>query len=61
MLISHRLTTARMADRIVFLARGRVVEEGTHDELLAADGGYARLFRLQAAQHLGGTDKQAAP
>lgn len=52
-LISHRLSTVRMADRIVFLSDGRVQEEGTHDELLAAEGSYARLFRLQASQHLG--------
>jgi ATP-binding cassette, subfamily B, bacterial len=52
-LISHRLSTVRMADRIVFLSGGRVQEEGTHDELLAAEGSYARLFRLQASQHLG--------
>ncbi|HVL06107.1 MAG TPA: ATP-binding cassette domain-containing protein [Acidimicrobiales bacterium] len=52
-LISHRLSTVRMADRIVFLSGGRVQEEGTHDELLAAEGSYARLFQLQASQHLG--------
>jgi ATP-binding cassette subfamily B protein len=52
-LISHRLSTVRMADRIVFLSGGRVQEEGTHDELLTAEGSYARLFRLQASQHLG--------
>lgn len=52
-LISHRLSTVRMADRIVFLSGGQVQEVGTHEELLAAEGSYARLFRLQAAQHLG--------
>ncbi|MEK8174663.1 ATP-binding cassette domain-containing protein [Streptomyces sp. M19] len=49
-LISHRLSTVRRADRIVRIADGRVVEEGSHDALMAADGGYARLFRLQAAR-----------
>ncbi|UWP80318.1 ABC transporter ATP-binding protein [Dactylosporangium fulvum] len=47
-LISHRLNTIRDADRIVVLADGVVVEEGSHEDLLNRDGGYARLFRLQA-------------
>ncbi|MGN9919537.1 ABC transporter ATP-binding protein [Micromonospora palomenae] len=49
LLISHRLGTVRNADRIVVLRDGRVVEQGSHDELLAAQGAYARLFNLQAA------------
>jgi ATP-binding cassette subfamily B protein len=53
MLVSHRLSTVRMADHIVFLSGARVCEQGSHDELLAADGHYARMFRLQADQHLG--------
>ncbi|KAB1118739.1 ABC transporter ATP-binding protein [Micromonospora aurantiaca] len=48
LLISHRLSTLRDARRIVVLDAGRVVESGTHDELMAAGGEYARLFRLQA-------------
>jgi len=47
-LISHRFSTVRMADSIVVLELGRVVERGTHDELVARDGHYAALFRLQA-------------
>ena len=49
-LISHRLSTVREADRIVLIDDGRVAESGSHDELLAADGTYAHLFRLQARQ-----------
>ncbi|MEV6799735.1 ABC transporter ATP-binding protein [Micromonospora rifamycinica] len=47
-LISHRLSSVRRADRIVLLDRGQVVEQGSHDELMAADGRYAAMFALQA-------------
>ncbi|MFJ9623198.1 ABC transporter ATP-binding protein [Streptomyces sp. NPDC101181] len=50
LLISHRLSTVRRADRIVLLESGRVTEQGTHRELLDFEGEYARLFRLQAAR-----------
>jgi ATP-binding cassette, subfamily B, bacterial len=49
LLISHRLSAVRGADRIVVLDGGEPVEEGTHDELMTRDGLYARLFRTQAA------------
>src|SRR5213080_1511381 len=51
--ISHRFSTVRRADRIVFLEHGRLVEEGTHEELIALGGRYARLFRMQAAAYTG--------
>ncbi|MGH7886995.1 MAG: ATP-binding cassette domain-containing protein, partial [Candidatus Binatia bacterium] len=47
-IISHRFSTVRIADRIIVLANGAVVEEGSHDELLAKGGLYAELFTLQA-------------
>jgi ATP-binding cassette, subfamily B, bacterial len=47
--ISHRFSTVRIADRIAVIADGRVKELGTHDELLRANGRYAQLFELQAA------------
>jgi len=53
-LISHRFSTVRQADRICVLERGRVVELGTHDELMAANGRYRTMFDLQASRF--GTD-----
>jgi ABC-type multidrug transport system fused ATPase/permease subunit len=53
--ISHRFSTVRRADRIVVLEHGEVVEDGSHDQLIAAGGRYATMYRLQAARF------QAAP
>ena len=51
-LISHRFSTVRMADRILFLENGALLELGSHEELLEKDGKYAELFRLQAQGYL---------
>src|ERR1700682_353942 len=51
--ISHRFSTVRRADRILFLEHGRVVEQGTHEQLMRLNGRYARLFRLQASAYTG--------
>jgi ATP-binding cassette subfamily B protein len=48
LLISHRFSTVRMADRIIVLKDGQLIEQGTHQELLELNGDYARLFNMQA-------------
>ena len=55
-LISHRLSTVRQADRIVLLEGGRVVESGTHERLMAAGGRYAEMFTIQADRFNRGYD-----
>jgi hypothetical protein len=51
LLISHRFSTVRSADRIYVLSEGRLVKSGTHAELLARGGTYAELFTLQASPY----------
>jgi ATP-binding cassette subfamily B protein len=51
LLISHRFSTVRMADRIVVLEGGRLVEEGSHPQLIALGGRYAAMFEMQAASY----------
>ncbi len=57
--ISHRLSTTRMADRIYMFAQGKLVEEGTHGELMEKNGKYAEMFRVQAEKYRAG--EEASP
>ncbi|WP_020579426.1 ABC transporter ATP-binding protein [Actinopolymorpha alba] len=54
LLVTHRLSSVRHVDRICVLSGGRVIEDGSHEELLAAGGAYARMFRLQADRFTSG-------
>jgi ABC-type multidrug transport system fused ATPase/permease subunit len=58
--VTHRLASVRRADRIYVLDKGRVIEHGTHDDLMRHDGRYAELFRLQVAQHHDAPEEHAA-
>jgi ATP-binding cassette subfamily B protein len=49
--ISHRFSTVRMADRIVVLDNGSIVEEGSHDQLASLGGRYAEMFEMQASSY----------
>lgn len=50
--ISHRLSTTRLADRIIMLEQGRIVEQGSHHELLGKNGKYAQMWRVQAGAYI---------
>ncbi|WP_432875728.1 ABC transporter ATP-binding protein [Kribbella sp. CA-245084] len=56
LIISHRFSVVRNAHRICVLSGGRIVEDGTHEELLATDGEYATMFRLQAERYVTGPE-----
>ncbi|HVM13812.1 MAG TPA: ATP-binding cassette domain-containing protein, partial [Egibacteraceae bacterium] len=59
-LISHRFSTVRRADRIVVLEGGKVVEDGSHDQLVAAGGRYAAMYELQASRFRAGNGDAGA-
>lgn len=61
LLISHRFSTVRGADRIYVLSKGRVVESGTHDQLMSEGGLYCELFTLQANAYFDNPDSSASP
>ena len=48
-LVSHRLSTTMMADKILYIENGKLIEQGSHDSLMNANGAYAKLFSLQAS------------
>jgi subfamily B ATP-binding cassette protein HlyB/CyaB len=50
-IIAHRLSAVRLDDRIITLERGRLIEDGTHDDLVRHGGRYASLYRLQGSLH----------
>ncbi|HIW35232.1 MAG TPA: ABC transporter ATP-binding protein, partial [Candidatus Paenibacillus intestinavium] len=49
--ISHRLSTTKMADRILMMEKGQIIEQGSHEELMRLDGKYAQMFNLQASRY----------
>jgi subfamily B ATP-binding cassette protein HlyB/CyaB len=51
LIIAHRLSALRLADRVITIERGRLIEDGSHQELIRAGGRYAKLYRLQAGLH----------
>ncbi len=50
LIIAHRLSTVRHCDRIITIEQGRIVEDGTHDELIGSGGRYALLHRMQSGE-----------
>jgi ATP-binding cassette, subfamily C, bacterial len=60
LVVAHRLTQAAAADRVIVLDRGRVVEDGTHDDLVAAGGAYATLWRAWSGRGTAGNGNGGA-
>jgi len=61
LVVAHRLSTIRNVDRIYVLSDGRIVEQGSHDELLAANGEFSRIYKLQFAAQESSAEESAAP
>ena len=61
LVIAHRLSTVRRADRILVVERGQIVEEGSHAELLVAGGLYQRLYELQFSDDVSIDDLEIVP
>jgi subfamily B ATP-binding cassette protein MsbA len=61
LVIAHRLSTVRRADRIVVLVAGRIVEQGTHDELFVLNGEYRKLYDLQFRDDTTAVEVEASP
>lgn len=57
--ISHRLASTRFCDQVAMFAEGRMIEYGSHDELMAKGGEYARMFELQAQYYQDGQEAEA--
>ena len=55
-IISHRLSVGKLSDKVIYLDSGRIVEQGTHDELIRQGGEYAKMYRLQASLYQNGAD-----
>ena len=55
-MISHRLQSTAMCDRIIFMKNGRIEEKGTHEELIGQKGDYSKMFLLQAGWYLEGQE-----
>lgn len=58
--ISHRLSSTKFCDRIVFLSQGKVIEDGTHEDLMSFDSEYKKLFTMQADYYIKGDDNEEA-
>lgn len=55
-IISHRLSVGKLADKVIYLDGGRIIEQGTHDELMQRNGEYAKMYKLQASLYQKGVD-----